>query len=163
MVQGVEKRSRKSFGVDIWLTSSPHKCGKLPTRSPPPPVPGSAMPLTKKLCSTLPGKTILFTDHGEDGVGRTDCAGLPRNADAARQDCRAARAIRTYEAAVSREMLCVLAECGASVYGITDPGRVEARVATFFFSLQERAAQEVVERLAAAGIRTRDGHMYDPR
>ena len=24
------------------------------------------MPLTKKLCSTLPGKTILFTDHGED-------------------------------------------------------------------------------------------------
>ena len=60
-------------------------------------------------------------------------------------------------------MLCVLAECGASVYGITDPGRVEARVATFFFSLQERAAQEVVERLAAAGIRTRDGHMYDPR
>ena len=115
MVQGVEKRSRKSFGVDIWLTSSPHKCGKLPTRSPPPPVPGSAMPLTKKLCSTLPGKTILFTDHGEDGVGRTDCAGLPRTADAARQDCRAARAIRTYEAAVSREMLCVLAECGASV------------------------------------------------
>lgn len=75
----------------------------------------------------------------------------------------AAAAARSYEAELSREMLRVLADCGATVYGIADAGRVEQRVPTFFFRVPKASPAITAEKLAQAGIGARDGHMYAPR
>lgn len=76
---------------------------------------------------------------------------------------RAMGAIRDYEISLSLEILRVLAECGADVYGICDPEQVHHRLPTFCFNLRDIAPQDVVEALARAGIGARDGHMYSPR
>ena len=65
--------------------------------------------------------------------------------------------IREYEAGLSREMLAVLRDCGATVYGTPE------RVPTFSFNLQQIAPAKVTETMANAGIGIRDGHMYAPR
>jgi cysteine desulfurase family protein (TIGR01976 family) len=70
---------------------------------------------------------------------------------------RALNAIRDYESSLSREMLAVLRDCGATVYG------VGPRVPTFCFNLKQIAPAKVTETLADAGIGIRDGHMYAPR
>jgi cysteine desulfurase family protein (TIGR01976 family) len=70
---------------------------------------------------------------------------------------RAMTAIREYEASLSQEMLAVLRECGATVYG------VGPRVPTFCFNLKQVAPAKVTETMALAGIGIRDGHMYAPR
>ncbi|HEU5452134.1 MAG TPA: cysteine desulfurase-like protein [Terriglobales bacterium] len=75
----------------------------------------------------------------------------------------AAAAVRAYEKALAGEMLRILRECDATVYGITGPDAVDGRVPTFFFNLPRVTPRDVVERLAAAGIGARDGHMYAPR
>jgi cysteine desulfurase family protein (TIGR01976 family) len=66
-------------------------------------------------------------------------------------------AIRDYEAGLSREMLSVLRDCGATIYGTGD------RVPTFAFNLQQISPAKVTETMALAGIGIRDGHMYAPR
>jgi selenocysteine lyase/cysteine desulfurase len=76
---------------------------------------------------------------------------------------RAMQAIRDYEASLSLELLCVLAELGADVYGICKPELVCHRVPTLCFNLKSIAPAQVVEKLAEAGIGARDGHMYSPR
>lgn len=76
---------------------------------------------------------------------------------------RAMEAIRDYEATLSREMLRVLAESDATVYGVSSPEKVSQRVPTFCFNLPGVAPGRVVEQLAAEGIGARDGHMYSPR
>lgn len=76
---------------------------------------------------------------------------------------RAMDAIRKYEESLSREMLGVLANRGATVYGISDPARVSQRVPTFCFNLPGMVPGRVVEKLAEQGIGARDGHMYSPR
>jgi cysteine desulfurase family protein (TIGR01976 family) len=70
---------------------------------------------------------------------------------------RAMTAIREYEASLSREMLAVLRDCGATVYGVGE------RVPTFCFNLKQIAPAKVTETMAEAGIGIRDGHMYAPR
>jgi selenocysteine lyase/cysteine desulfurase len=60
-------------------------------------------------------------------------------------------------------MLAALTEAGATVYGVSDAGRIEQRVPTFCFNLPGRDPAEVVLHVAAAGIGIRDGHMYAPR
>jgi cysteine desulfurase family protein (TIGR01976 family) len=75
----------------------------------------------------------------------------------------AMRAIRDYEASLSLELLRVLVECGADIYGVRDPGLVGQRVPTFCFNLKRIPPSTVVETLASAGIGARDGHMYSPR
>ncbi len=75
----------------------------------------------------------------------------------------AMRNIREYEASLSQELLRVLVECGADVYGVRDPGMFAHRVPTFCFNLKKIAPSRVVEELASAGIGARDGHMYSPR
>jgi cysteine desulfurase family protein (TIGR01976 family) len=70
---------------------------------------------------------------------------------------RAMTAIREYESNLSREMLAVLRDCGATIYG---KGK---RVPTFCFNLKQIAPATVTETMAAAGIGIRDGHMYAPR
>jgi cysteine desulfurase family protein (TIGR01976 family) len=76
---------------------------------------------------------------------------------------RAMNAIRSYEEQLSLEILRVLRECGATVYGISEESRVRERVPTLCFNLKEIAPAKVCETSARAGIGIRDGHMYSPR
>jgi len=72
-------------------------------------------------------------------------------------------AIRGYEQTLSRAMLTVLAEAGATIYGIGDPAKVAERVPTVCFNLPGQHPADVVEHIAEAGLGIRDGHMYAPR
>ena len=76
---------------------------------------------------------------------------------------RAMTAIQSYEQRLSVELLRVLAECGATVYGVDDPAQVSRRVPTFCFNLPNVAPATVTEGIAAANIGIRDGHLYTPR
>ena len=72
-------------------------------------------------------------------------------------------AIRAYEQMLSAEMLGVLAEAGARIYGVTDAARLAERVPTFAFNLPGVTPRAVTEAAALADIAIRDGHMYSPR
>jgi selenocysteine lyase/cysteine desulfurase len=76
---------------------------------------------------------------------------------------RALRGIRAYEESLSLEMLRVLSDCGAVVYGIADKNRIRERVPTLCFNLPDISPAKVTEELAKQGIGVRDGHMYSPR
>lgn len=76
---------------------------------------------------------------------------------------RGMKAIRAYEELLSLEMLSVLGECGAKVYGISGKERVHERVPTLCFNLPNVAPARVTEAMSEAGIGIRDGHMYAPR
>jgi cysteine desulfurase family protein (TIGR01976 family) len=75
----------------------------------------------------------------------------------------ALEAIRAYEKSLSLELFSVLRDCKADVYGVNDPANFDHRVPTFLFNLPKVAPAVVVEKLSAAGIGARDGHMYSPR
>ncbi len=72
-------------------------------------------------------------------------------------------AIRAYEQSLSLELLRVLKENGAHIYGIDAENRIAERVPTVCFNLPGKLPQEVTETAARAGIGIRDGHMYAPR
>ena len=72
-------------------------------------------------------------------------------------------AIQAYEQSLSLEMLNVLNCCGATVYGITDPNRIDKRVPTLCFNLPNISPARVTEEFARKSIGVRDGHMYAPR
>lgn len=76
---------------------------------------------------------------------------------------RAMTAIRNYEESLSFELLRVLSEAEATVYGIREKERLGQRVPTFCFNLARIAPARVTEELARAEIGVRDGHMYAPR
>jgi cysteine desulfurase family protein (TIGR01976 family) len=76
---------------------------------------------------------------------------------------RAFDAIRVYEQSLSLEMLRVLNDCGASVYGVADKDRIRERVPTLCFDLPNMSPARVTEELAKQNIGVRDGHMYSPR
>jgi len=76
---------------------------------------------------------------------------------------RAFKSIRTYEESLSLEMLGVLNDCGAAVYGVADKKRIHDRVPTLCFNLPSVSPREVAEELAKQNISVRDGHMYSPR
>jgi cysteine desulfurase family protein (TIGR01976 family) len=73
------------------------------------------------------------------------------------------QAIRSYEQRLSAELLHVLQECGAQVYGVDDPKQLSRRVPTFCFNLGNAVPASVTEHLSRAGIGVRDGHLYAPR
>ena len=101
-----------------------------------------------------------LADVGRMVTGQGGAAGRR----AIREDCRAAMtAIRQYEQGLSRELLRVLRDCGAEIYGVWEEDRVCERVPTFCFNLPGIAPAAVTEAAAAAGIGIRDGHMYSPR
>ena len=75
----------------------------------------------------------------------------------------AMNAIRAYEKTLSLELLRVLKENGAQVYGIAGEDRIGERVPTICFNIPGVAPSEVTETAARAGIGLRDGHMYSPR
>jgi cysteine desulfurase family protein (TIGR01976 family) len=76
---------------------------------------------------------------------------------------RALKAIRAYEQALSLEMLRVLNDCGAVVYGVADKERLAERVPTLCFNLPTVSPAKVTEELSKHNISVRDGHMYTPR
>jgi cysteine desulfurase family protein (TIGR01976 family) len=76
---------------------------------------------------------------------------------------RAMDEIRAYEQALSLEMLRVLEDVGAEVYGIREPGRVPLRVPTFSFNLRNIRPATVAQELARNHVGVRAGHMYSPR
>jgi selenocysteine lyase/cysteine desulfurase len=76
---------------------------------------------------------------------------------------RAMQNIRAYEESLSREMLQVLHDCGAKIYGFAEENQVHERVPTLCFHLPNVAPSKVTQSLAQAGIGIRDGHMYAPR
>jgi cysteine desulfurase family protein (TIGR01976 family) len=73
------------------------------------------------------------------------------------------RAIRAYEESLSLEMLRVLNDCGAVVYGVTERERIHQRVPTLCFNLPGVPPAKVTEELVKQNIGSRDGHMYTPR
>ncbi|TIT25714.1 MAG: aminotransferase class V-fold PLP-dependent enzyme, partial [Mesorhizobium sp.] len=72
-------------------------------------------------------------------------------------------AIRDYELMLAREMLKVLKDCGATIYGVADEARLHERVPTFCFNIGKLSPQRIVEEMAELQIGIRDGHMYAPR
>jgi len=76
---------------------------------------------------------------------------------------RAMNGIRAYEESLSLELLRVLRECGATIYGIAEDQRVHERVPTICFNARRISPAAVTEAAARAGIGIRDGHMYAPR
>ncbi|UCI07613.1 cysteine desulfurase-like protein [Mesorhizobium sp. B1-1-8] len=72
-------------------------------------------------------------------------------------------AIRDYELMLAREMLALLKDCGATIYGVADEARLAERVPTFCFNIGKLSPQKIVEEMAEMQIGIRDGHMYAPR
>jgi cysteine desulfurase family protein (TIGR01976 family) len=89
--------------------------------------------------------------NGEDGKSRRAALG------------RAFETIRAYEESLSLEMLRVLNDCGAIVYGVSDTRRISERVPTLSFNLPNMSPARVTEEFAKKNIGVRDGHMYSPR
>ena len=76
---------------------------------------------------------------------------------------RALNTIRSYEETLSLQMIRALNDCGATIYGISDPNRLHERVPTLCFNLPNVAPARVTEELSQRNIGIRDGHMYTPR
>ncbi len=76
---------------------------------------------------------------------------------------RAFDAIRSYEELLALEMVRVLNDCGAVVYGVADEKRISERVPTLCFNLPNISPARVAGELANRNIGVRDGHMYAPR
>jgi cysteine desulfurase family protein (TIGR01976 family) len=75
----------------------------------------------------------------------------------------AMNAIQRYEQTLSSELLGVLADNGATIYGVGDPAQADKRVPTICFNLGDKDPAKLVEGMAEAGFGIRDGHMYAPR
>ncbi|TGP51140.1 cysteine desulfurase-like protein [bacterium M00.F.Ca.ET.230.01.1.1] len=89
---------------------------------------------------------------------------LPENNRSRRDNIVAGmNAIRDYELMLAREMMKVLKDCNATIYGVADEARINERVPTFCFNIGKLSPQRVVEEMAALQIGIRDGHMYAPR
>ena len=74
---------------------------------------------------------------------------------------KAMLAIHGYELELSRALLSALeAVPGLHLYGLTDPDRLEDRVATFSFRLKDLHPRKVAEQLADQGIYVWDGNYY---
>ena len=70
-------------------------------------------------------------------------------------------AIRAYESELGRALLSSLNSIpGLHLYGLTDPNRLQDRVATFSFRLKDMHPRSVAEKLAQEGIYVWDGNYY---
>ncbi|MCS6995266.1 MAG: cysteine desulfurase-like protein [Anaerolineales bacterium] len=74
---------------------------------------------------------------------------------------KALTALRAYEYELNRALLDALQSVpGLHIYGITDPRKLEQRVATFSFRLNNLHPRHVAEKLAEQGIYVWDGNYY---
>lgn len=119
-----------------------------------------------------PGKIEAGTFIYENVAGMDAAVGylekLGRRLGANNQSRRATlkyalNSIRSYEESLSLEMLRVLRENGATIYGIPEEGRVHDRVPTLCFNLPNVAPSKVCTGSSDRNIGIRDGHMYTPR
>jgi cysteine desulfurase family protein (TIGR01976 family) len=70
-------------------------------------------------------------------------------------------AIHSHEMQLSSTLLSILEETpGLTLYGLTDPNRLEERVPTFSFTLQGKTPRQVAETLAKKDIFVWDGNYY---
>jgi len=70
-------------------------------------------------------------------------------------------AVRAYEFELNRALLSALQSVpGLELYGITDPKKLEQRVATFSFRLKDMHPRQVAEKLAGQNIYVWDGNYY---
>jgi cysteine desulfurase family protein (TIGR01976 family) len=70
-------------------------------------------------------------------------------------------ALHGYELELNRALLAALQSVpGLELYGITDPGKLDQRVATFSFRLKNIPPRKVAEQLAAQGLYVWDGNYY---
>ncbi|HEY3786109.1 MAG TPA: cysteine desulfurase-like protein [Steroidobacteraceae bacterium] len=100
---------------------------------------------------------------GELGRAIAGKSGAPE-AHSLREDVRQGMmAIRDYEQRLSLELLRVLRESGAKIFGLDSDARVAQRVPTIAFNMPGHLPQAVTEAAARAEIGIRDGHMYSPR
>jgi cysteine desulfurase family protein (TIGR01976 family) len=119
-----------------------------------------------------PGKIEAGTVSYESVAGMDAAVGylarLGRSMASASTDMRAdiatgMHAILAYERVLALELLKVLHECKARIYGVADPARIASRVPTLCFNIEGRTPAAVTEAMARAGIGIRDGHLYCPR
>lgn len=74
---------------------------------------------------------------------------------------KALTAVHAYEFELSRALLSALSEVpNLDLYGLTDPRRLEERVATFSFRLKDLPPRAIAGKLAEAGIYVWDGNYY---
>jgi cysteine desulfurase family protein (TIGR01976 family) len=74
---------------------------------------------------------------------------------------KAMAAIHSYESELNRALLEALqAVPGITIFGLTDPKRLDERVATFSFRLQDQHPHDVAQKLADEGIYIWDGNYY---
>ncbi|MGH8167277.1 MAG: aminotransferase class V-fold PLP-dependent enzyme, partial [Woeseiaceae bacterium] len=111
----------------------------------------------------LAGMDAAVTYLSDLGASLSNGDGLPHGAAGEQHISKALLAIRTYEQSLSAELLHVLEECGARVYGVDNPAQLSRRVPTVCFNLQGIAPSVVTEHMARAGVGIRDGHLYAPR
>jgi cysteine desulfurase family protein (TIGR01976 family) len=104
---------------------------------------------------------VAYLESVGRAVAEGDGAAIPESRRVALQ--HALLAIRRYEESLTLEMLCVLEDCGAKVYGVTETNRIRERVPTLCFNLPDVSPARVCEELAKQNIGVRDGHMYSPR
>lgn len=70
-------------------------------------------------------------------------------------------ALRAYEFELNRALLSALQSIpGLEIYGITDPRKLDQRVATFSFRIKDLAPRKVAEKLNEHGIYVWDGNYY---
>ena len=70
-------------------------------------------------------------------------------------------AVHAYEMDLSRALLEALESVpGLQLYGVTDPNRLDERVATYSFRLKDIPPRQIAEKLAAQGIYVWDGNYY---
>jgi cysteine desulfurase family protein (TIGR01976 family) len=90
--------------------------------------------------------------------------GGPPEARSLRDAVRTAmEGIQRYEQALSRQLLRLLRDLDATIYGVHEDQRLAERVPTVCFNMPGVSPAAVTEAAAAADIGIRDGHMYSPR
>jgi cysteine desulfurase family protein (TIGR01976 family) len=99
-----------------------------------------------------------------ESLGKRESGGDGSNKGSRRANlARAMQNIRAYEESLSLEMIHVLQDSGATIYGLAATDRLHERVPTLCFNLPNVTPARVTETMARAGIGIRDGHMYAPR
>jgi cysteine desulfurase family protein (TIGR01976 family) len=90
--------------------------------------------------------------------------GAPPEARSLRDAVRTAmEGVQRYEQALSRQLLRLLRDLDATIYGVYEDQRLAERVPTVCFNMPGVSPAVVTEAAAAADIGIRDGHMYSPR
>jgi len=106
---------------------------------------------------------IEYFDWVGNEFGGEQAGGLAENGYSGRALSlkKAMIAIRAYESELNRKLLSTLGEVpGIKIFGLTDPRRLDERVSTFSFRLNNLHPHEVAQRLADQEIYVWDGNYY---